>query len=465
MTQSVKIAVVGTGIAGMSAAWLLSQNPAVDLHVFESRDRLGGHSHTVTTREGVAVDTGFIVYNDWTYPNLIALFDHLDVPVKPSDMSFGLSVTRPNGKNLEYAGDNLNTLFAQRKNLVDLGYWRMLADLVRFYRHAPKWLAENDDSAMTLGDYLHQYRFSTQFIHDHLLPMGAAIWSTPDQDMLSFPAVNFIQFCQNHGLLKLSGRPQWRTVDGGSIEYIKRLTKPYADRIRLGCGVESVDTANPDKPTLTYCDKNNAQHTEEFDFIVFASHGNQTQKMLDSAATPARDYLKAFGYSQNKTYLHTDTRQMPDNRRVWSSWNYLADRVSSDQNTSVSVTYWMNRLQNLQTAEPLLVTLNPMTQIEPDKIIREQTYEHPIFTPNAMTAQKNIGTVQGIDNLWFCGSYLGYGFHEDALTSALAVTEALNTVIDGDMRPIRPWAGDTSFTGDSSPAGKNALRGYQHFRS
>ncbi len=430
-----KIAIIGTGIAGLSAAWALNQK--YEITVFEKRSRLGGHSHTVKTPEGVAVDTGFIVYNDWTYPYLIQLFRHLDVPVKRSDMSFAVSID--DGK-LEYAGDSLNTLFAQRKNIFRFSYWRMLRDIAKFYHQAPIWVQRHPDSRVTLGRFLQHYKYSDAFIHNHLIPMGAAIWSTPADKMLEFPASTFIHFCENHGLLKIRNRPTWRTVDGGSREYVERLTADFKEKINIGEKVSHV-LRGKDSATVTTT-KDGETQIYSFDHVIIATHGDEALRLLQNPSTEEQDVLSGFKYSQNQTYLHTDRHLLPQKKRVWSSWNYMTNQ--KDDQTKVSVTYWMNRLQKLDSQTDYFVSLNPLQKPKPDTIIKEMVYYHPQFDGTMIAAQKKLHTIQGINRTWFCGSYAGYGFHEDALCSGLAIAKAFEFDAPwGELKPSSPAAYNT----------------------
>jgi predicted NAD/FAD-binding protein len=414
-----KIAVIGTGISGLSAAWLLSRRH--DVTVYERATRTGGHSNTVEARTAggaIPVDTGFIVYNPKNYPNLTALFEHLGVATKPSDMSFGVSL---DGGRLEYAGTDLFGLFAQRRNLVRPRFLSMLRDLLRFYREAPT--ADLDDPSITLGDYLRAGGYGDAFCHDHLLPMAAAIWSAPPEAMLAYPAASFIRFHANHGLLQIAERPEWRTVEGGSRTYVEKLIAALADRVRLDCGAASVHRTG-DGAIVRDTQGGDAQ----FDHVVLATHADQALTLLADADGEERDVLGAFRYSRNLAVLHTDTRFMPVRRRAWSSWNFIGER---DAPSGVCVTYWMNRLQSLP-GQDLFVTLNPAQPPHAGTLLHSEIYEHPMFDAHAIRAQARLWPLQGRGNIWFCGAYFGAGFHEDGLQAGLAVAEAL-----GGVR--RPW--------------------------
>lgn len=414
--KTLDIAIVGSGISGLSAAWLLSKRHRVTL--FEADDRIGGHSHTVMAAR-VPVDTGFIVYNEQTYPNLTALFDHLGVPTKPTEMSFAVSLDRG---RLEYSGTDLGGLFAQRRNLVSPRFWSMLRDLERFYRHARRDLPHLE--TVGLGAYLDRLGCGAAFRDDHLYPMAAAIWSTPVAEIPDYPAAAFIRFCENHGLLKLGRRPIWRTVDGGSRVYVGALTKSFADRILYHRPVHAI-RRRPDGVMID--SRGSEQH---FDHVVIAAHADQALRMLGDADVNERRILGAFGYRRNEAVLHADARLMPKRKRVWSSWNYAAE--SGAGAPALSVTYWMNRLQGIPDSHPLFVTLNPIDEPDPALIYRRDIYDHPVFDAEAGAAQAELWSIQGSRNTWFCGAYFGAGFHEDGLQAGLAVAEQL-----GGVR--RPW--------------------------
>jgi predicted NAD/FAD-binding protein len=410
------IAVIGSGISGLSAAWLLSRRHRVTL--FEAERRLGGHSHTVDA-SGVAVDTGFIVYNDATYPNLAALFRHLGVTTKPSDMSFAVSL---DDGRLEYSGTGFSGLFAQGRNTVSPRFWRMLLDLVRFYREAPRDSARL--GATSLGDYLDSAGYGAAFRDDHLFPMAAAIWSTPAADIGQYPAAAFIRFCETHGLLKLSSRPIWRTVEGGSRSYVQRLSRDIPD-IVSGHSVKSI-ARHYDGIIATGEDG----ERRRFDHVVIATHADHALGMLADPSIDERRLLGAFSYLSNDAVLHSDTTLMPRRRKVWSSWNYMSR--TSGGGRQLAVTYWMNRLQGIPDGTPLFVTLNPHREVSAGTIIRRLNYRHPSFNAAAMAAQEELWSLQGVRNTWFCGSYFGSGFHEDGLQAGLAVAETLGAV-------RRPW--------------------------
>lgn len=423
--RRLRIAVVGSGISGLSCAWLLSQRHEVD--VFEADGRVGGHSHTVDAPCGgatVPVDTGFIVYNEPAYPNLTALFKHLDVPTRASDMSFAVSLDQG---ALEYAGTDLNGLFAQRSNLLRPRFWAMLRELLRFYREAPGDAAAHGDQP--LDAYLDARGYGRAFRDDHLYPMGAAIWSCSAERMGDYPVGAFVRFCQNHGLLQVSGRPIWRTVDGGSREYVRRLIQPFADRLHRGHAV----TAVLRDATGVRLRTQHGDWSQPFDHVVLATHADQALRLLAAPSDEERRLLGAFGYTRNHAVLHSDPALMPRRHSVWCSWNYLADRRSGALPT---VTYWMNRLQSHlpqgPDAPPLFVTLNPAQPPRPEHLIRTEVYEHPRFDAAAIAAQRELWTLQGGQRTWFCGAHFGSGFHEDGLQAGLAVAEAL-----GGVR--RPW--------------------------
>jgi predicted NAD/FAD-binding protein len=418
--EGLDIALVGTGVAGLSAAWLLSQ--AHRITVYEKANRIGGHINTVDVsgrRGGLPVDMGFIVYNEATYPNLNALFRHLGIPTRESDMSFAVSL---DDGALEYAGTDLAGLFAQRRNLLRPRFWSMLRDLLRFYRTAPA-----DAAALaaghSLGAYLSRHRYGAAFIEDHLLPMAAAVWSTPVARIADYPAASFIRFCSNHGLLQVTGRPRWRTVIGGSRVYADRLAARFADRVHLGRGASRIERT-PDGVLVRDDTGRQARH----DHVVIATHSDEALALLADPSPHESAVLGALRYGRNEAVMHTDASLMPRRRAVWSSWNYLGTR----KDAVPCVTYWMNRLQGLPAERPVFVTLNPHRAPAADTVIHRETYTHPLFDAAAMTAQRKLWSLQGERRTWFCGAYFGAGFHEDGLQAGLAVAEQL-----GGVR--RPW--------------------------
>lgn len=416
-----RIAVIGSGVSGLSAAWLLSGHHQVVL--YEKDDRLGGHANTQTveTHDGpVPVDTGFLVYNEANYANLTRLFAHLDVATVQSNMSFSASL---DDGRFEYRGSPAG-LFAQMSNVMRPGFWRMVRDIMRFYRTAVADAEDPCTAQMTLGDYLDAKRYSATFRDDHLLPMGAAIWSMSRGSMLDFPLSVFIRFCANHGLLKVAGRPKWRTVEGGSRVYVERLAAEVSGGVRLNTAVAGVRRT---AESVLVTDRQGG--VETFDAVVIATHANQALALLADPDYREQRLLSAFHHQRNFAVLHTDASLMPKRRSCWSSWNYLRDGEEGDQ---VCVTYWLNRLQKLPTAQDLFVTLNPVRTPETGTVIRSFNYDHPVYDRTAVAAQAKLWQLQGSRRTWFCGAYFGYGFHEDGLQAGLAVAEQL-----GGVR--RPW--------------------------
>lgn len=409
-----RIAVIGSGAAALGAAWMLSRQHEVV--IFEQSSHAGGHANTVVTDEGQAVDTGFIVFNDRNYPNLVRLFEYLKVPSVDTDMSFAVSLDHG---ALEYrGGGGLRALFGQPSNLLSPRFLGMVTDVLRFYREAPAFI-ESGDLTISLGDYLQRNNYGQAFIEDHLLPMAAAIWSAPSSIMLEFPAASFIRFCRNHGLLQLKDRPQWRTVRGGSRVYVRRLLDDTKAEVRLNSpalGVrrmaEGIQIVSRD------------HGAETFDEVVLGCHADQALSLLLEPTEAQRRLLGAFSYQENLAVLHSDPSQMPQRRCVWGGWNYMGSRGEGGDR-QLSVTYWMNLLQSLPQQPPLFVTLNPVGKIDEWLVHKSITYHHPVFDTPAMKAQAELGTIQGQGHLWFCGSYFGYGFHEDAFSSGLAVARAL----------------------------------------
>lgn len=418
------VAVVGSGISGLSAAWMLAERHHVAM--YETADRLGGHSHTVDVvidDRVVPVDTGFIVFNEATYPNLTALFRHLGVATAPSDMSFAVSLDEG---RLEYNGTDLKGLFAQRRNLINPRFWAMLRDLLRFYREAP---AHAGRLGLTsLGEFLAAERYGRAFRDDHLLPMAAAIWSAPAQVLLDYPAEAFIRFCENHGLLRVSGRPIWRTVRGGSRVYVDKLAARLNPDTRVSCQVVRIERTESGVDILDA-----TGGSRRFDQVVIATHADEALRLLADPDPEEAALLGAFRYSRNLAVLHDDERLMPRRRRAWASWNYLGHRGRRDAAADLSVSYWMNRLQPLGTDHPVFVTLNPVQPPRAGSVFGQYQYDHPVFDGTALAAQERLWSLQGRRGTWFCGAHFGAGFHEDGLQSGLAVAEAL-----GGVR--RPWS-------------------------
>ncbi|WP_417769924.1 NAD(P)/FAD-dependent oxidoreductase [Stappia sp.] len=416
-----RIAVIGSGIAGNSAAWALSERH--DVTLYEKRARPGGHSATVDIDyDGtpMAVDTGFIVYNELNYPNLTALFDHLGVKTEASDMSFAFSLD--DGLR-EWSGGTLNTVFGQRRNIVSPRFMWMLREILRFNRQSIEDRAAGALCGLSLQDYLARRRFSREFASDYLLPMGAAIWSTPPARMLAFPAENFIAFFENHRLVHRD-RPVWRTVSGGSRTYVERMLSSLTIKVRLATPVASVTRRDGRVHVIDTKGKEDV-----FDHVVLAAHTDQTLAMLTDATPEERNILGAIRYRPNQVYLHRDRALMPRRNRVWASWNYLASSDPGAPYRDASVSYWMNRLQNLPDDKPLFISLNPVERPRDDLTFATFEYDHPQFDAGAIAAQKALGQIQGAGNIWFCGAWCGYGFHEDGLVAGLAVAEAIGCEI------------------------------------
>jgi uncharacterized protein len=409
-----EIAIVGTGISGLGAAWALSADH--NLTVYESTDRIGGHTNTVeveTPQGPVAVDTGFIVYNEVTYPNLTRLFRALDVPTQASDMSFAFSVDR----RFEYAASMAGVLAAPR-NLRKARFLRMLLDIDRFRRTGARLEVRSDE---TIGELLRRHGYSAGFLTDYLYPMTGAIWSTSLDEIGEFPARTILRFLHNHGLIEIAGRPTWRSVIGGSREYLRRVTIGFEDEIRLASPVTRVTRAG-DRVIVE-----SREESKMFDQVILATHSDQALQILGEDATQQeRSALAAIRYQPNLAVLHSDPRLMPANRRVWSSWNAMTTE-SEAKVGSASVTYWMNRLQSLKTDLAVFVSLNPLREPDPALIHGTFRYAHPQFDLGVVRAQKTLAGIQGRNNTWFAGAYLGYGFHEDGLQSGLNVAAALGS--------------------------------------
>ena len=408
-----RVAVVGTGISGMVAAHLLQREH--ELTVYEAGESVGGHTNTVdviSRGRTLPVDTGFIVFNEKTYPNFVRLLLELGVAWQESDMSFSV---RCEQSSLEYNGSSLNGLFAQRRNLLRPSFLRMVTEILRFYRDAAEVL-EDPDLDVSLGEYLRLRGYSAAFVEKHIVPMAAAVWSSDRGELLEFPVRFLVRFFANHGFLQVKDRPQWLTVCGGSREYVKKLTASYRDRIRLRTPVVSV-RRHPDRVELQTRDG----RVERFDQVVLATHSDQALRLLADPSRAETEILGALRYQRNEAVLHTDTSLLPRRRRAWSSWNYHL--VPGDRDR-VRVSYWMNRLQDLTAEDDFLVTLNHTAPIAPGKILKKIVYHHPIFSRAGVRAQARRGEINGVNRTWFCGAYWRNGFHEDGVVSALAVAEA-----------------------------------------
>lgn len=418
---ALRIAVIGSGIAGIASAWLLSSRHQVTL--FEKNNYLGGHTHTHRFDDNghtVAVDTGFIVFNRPNYPHLSGLFAHLGVKTQPTEMSFGVSLDQ--GK-LEYGGSNISTLFAQKTNLLRPRFIGMVRDILRFNREGKAALQDPSfPKNESLGDFLNRRQFGTGLVGDYLLPMAAAIWSCPTEVMLEFPALSFLQFFENHGLMNVSDRPQWETVQGGSRSYIDAMIKNECFDYRLNCPINQV-IRQQEGVYLPEID-------EHFDACVFAGHADQTLASLSEPDTLEKDVLGVFRFQENRAYLHHDLNLMPRRRAVWSSWNYLGQKGESPHR-AVAVTYWMNHLQQLNTPSDWLVTLNPFSPPQAELTRAEITYHHPVFDAKTAYAQQRLPELQGHRHCYYAGAWTGYGFHEDGLRSAVEVAARF------DITP--PW--------------------------
>ncbi|WP_439877820.1 NAD(P)/FAD-dependent oxidoreductase [Pseudomonas prosekii] len=413
------IAIIGSGISGLTSAYLLNRRH--DITVFEASDWVGGHTHTVdVTVDGQthAVDTGFIVFNDWTYPNFIRLLGQLGVRFKPTEMSF--SVNDPDS-GLEYNGNNLNSLFAQRSNLLSPGFWKMLRDILRFNKEALRDLEQQRIAAdTTLNDYLQANGYSERFILHYIVPMGAAIWSMSMADMLGFPLQLFVRFFKNHGLLSVNDRPQWCVIEGGSSAYIAPLTASFKERIRLNCPVARVER-DFDGVVI-----HSAAGSERFDKVIFACHSDQALKLLAEPSSAEQSILGALPYADNEVVLHTDIGLLPKRKLAWASWNY---RLNGAGNTHAAVTYDMNILQGLQSDTTFCVSLNQSAGIDPSKVLAKFTYAHPQYSLKAVAAQQRWEELDGAQHTYYCGAYWANGFHEDGVVSALRVARSLGEVL------------------------------------
>jgi len=450
-----RIAIIGAGISGLVAAYLLNREH--EITVFEANGYVGGHTNTIpiecngTTYQ---VDTGFIVFNERTYPSFIELLRRLEVPSHRTEMSCSV---RCENTGLEYNGASLRKVYIQPRNLLRPSFHRMVLEILRFYREAPAFLAAGggeqppeegkpdrpaslprrrrgggpvgcearSDIELTLGEFLQRGRYSKSFIEQHIIPMGAAIWSTPPRQMLDFPARSFVRFMANHGFLQVADRPQWRVVTGGSQRYVERLLRSFEDRIRRNCAVESVARGR-DQARLRL---RNGE-TADFDAVVFATHSDQALRLLADPTDDEREILAAIPYQRNDVVLHTDTSLLPRDRRAWASWNY---HILKDDPGAVAVTYNMNILQGLDAPEQFCVTLNRPDVVDPRRVLRKITYHHPVLTTAGIAAQRRVREINGRNRTYFCGAYWGYGFHEDGVRSGLAVGECFGQRLDGPI--------------------------------
>ena len=418
-----RIAIVGTGISGLGAAYLL--NPHHEITVYEKAPRIGGHSRTMTVDydgKAIPVDTGFIVFNPKNYPNLTALFRHLDVPVHKSDMTFAATI----GDGwLEWGAKNLDSVFGQRRNMLRPRFGKMLRDVMHFNAQALQTVQRHPH--LTLDGLMRRMELGDWFKRYYLLPMSGAIWSCPPCEMMSFPASTLVNFFANHHLLSASGQPQWYTVTGGSQEYVRRLTSSFAGRVRTNCAA-TIITRNNGKAQIRDVQGGFA----EYDQIVLAGHADEMLKLLADPSSEERESLSAFRYQKNRAVLHRDTSVMPRRKRCWASWVYASDGASNDP--AISVTYWMNRLQGIDDRRPLFVTLNPSREIAKETIFDVHDFDHPVFDHAAIAAQSKVAALQGVRGTWFAGAHLRHGFHEDGLSSAVAIAEKMGIPV--------PWAPD-----------------------
>ena len=417
--SDMRIAIIGSGISGLLTARLLAADH--DIRVFEANNHAGGHANTVSFDafgRQYAADTGFMVFNDRTYPNFVRLLQKLDVPARNSDMSFSV---RSDKTGLAYQGSSLNGLFAQRRNLFRPSFYRMFLDVLRFNRESLE-LLQGEDYDLELGRYLDRNRYSREFIEHYLIPMGAAIWSAPPGVFRQFPARFVVSFFNNHGLLTVRGHPQWKTVQGGAVKYVEAITRPFADRIRLNCPVASVQRFS-DRVSVT------SKHggTEDFDAVVLAAHSDQSLALLADVSQAEREILAAFQYQRNETVLHVDPSLLPRCRRAWASWNY---RIPREEGQPVVLTYNLNRLQGHVSPDPICVTLNGTRWIDQTKILQSIEFHHPVYSRGALGAQKRFREINGRNRTYFCGAYWGHGFHEDGVNSALAVGQAFGKRLD-----------------------------------
>jgi predicted NAD/FAD-binding protein len=433
-----KLAIVGSGISGLAVAHTLKDH--ADITVFEAGDYFGGHTHTVDvtlpTPQGLVthgVDTGFLVFNERTYPNLINLFAELKVETAPSDMSFSVKVPGAlNGKTLEWSGTDLNSVFAQRGNLVNPRFWRMLADVMRFNALCTRIAKEQREKELQqpLSDFLRTHKFSEPFRDWYFLPMLGCIWSCPTDQMLQFPVATMIRFCHNHGLIQVTNRPQWFSVVGGARNYVEKILAGVHDK-RLNTPVRLIERDEMGVRIIT------DGHAERFDQVVIATHTDQALSLLRQASGEERSLLGAIRYQDNRAVLHTDASVLPANPKTWAAWNYERAASSERESSRVCLHYLLNRLQRIPFAQPVVVSLNPLHDIDPATIVGEYDYAHPVFDLAAIEAQKRLPLLQGQQHTWYAGAWTGYGFHEDGLKSGLQVGRALLKLIHDQASPVQ----------------------------
>ena len=421
---NIKVAIVGSGISGLACAYRLAQS-GHSVTLFEANDYFGGHTHTVDVKlDGIThgVDTGFLVFNHKTYPNLVKLFDELDVRTVATDMSFSVKLPLED-RTLEWSGSSLNTVFAQRRNLFDKRFIRMLKDILRFNEQATALVEQpgNAHTELSLGDYLFRNDYSAEFRDWYLLPMAGCIWSCPVAQMLDFPLSTFVRFCHNHGLLQIIGRPKWHTVKGGARQYVEKMLRAIPDP-RLADPVRTVSRTNAGGTMKIRIES--SRGSELFDHVVLAGHSDQSLRLLKDISPVEEKLLGAIKYQPNRAVLHTDASCLPQNKSTWSAWNYQSRGGSEPQ---VCVHYLINKLQPLPFKNPVIVSLNPIDEPDPSSVIASYDYAHPVFDRAAIAAQQDLHLIQGRNKTWFAGAWTGYGFHEDGLKSGLAVAEAINT--------------------------------------
>ena len=437
MSRRMKLAIVGSGISGLAVAHTLRDH--ADITVFEAGDYFGGHTHTVDvtlpTPQGLVthgVDTGFLVFNERTYPHLIALFAELQVETAPSDMSFSVQVPgAQNGKTLEWSGTDLNSVFAQRSNLINPRFWRMLADVLRFNALCTRIAKDQREKELQqpLSEFLRTHRFSEPFKDWYFLPMLGCIWSCPTDQMLQFPVATMIRFCHNHGLIQVTNRPQWFSVVGGARHYVEKILAHVHDK-RLNTPVRLIERDAQGVRVIT------DGHAERFDQVVIATHTDQALGLLREPSTNERSLLGAIRYQDNRAVLHTDARVLPANPKTWAAWNYERAASSERESSRVCLHYLLNRLQRIPFEQPVVVSLNPLQEIDPATIVGEYDYAHPVFDLAAIEAQKRLPLLQGQQNTWYAGAWTGYGFHEDGLKSGLHVGRALLQLIHEQAQPV-----------------------------